>query len=87
MLSPQRSAIQPWAASPYLQIALVQEQAGQLPEALSAIDEAIERDSADWRLWLVKARLETKSGLIQEARASLERARALNPRSGLLTPE
>jgi O-antigen ligase len=80
-------AIQPWAASPYLQIALVREQGGQLPEARSAIDEAIQRDDSDWRLWLVKARLETKSNLIAEARESLARARALNPRSGLLTPE
>lgn len=80
-------AIQPWAASPYLQIALVREQAGQLPEARAAIADAIDRDDADWRLWLVKARLETKSGLIDEARSSLERARALNPRSTLLTPQ
>ena len=80
-------AIQPWAASPYLQIALVREQAGQLPEARAAIADAIDRDDADWRLWLVKARLKTKSGLIDEARSSLERARALNPRSTLLTPQ
>jgi hypothetical protein len=80
-------AIQPWAASPYLQIALVREQAGELPEARAAIAEAIERDETDWRLWLVKSRLETKSGLIEQARESLARARELNPRSPLLTSE
>jgi Tfp pilus assembly protein PilF len=80
-------AIQPWAASPYLQIALVQEQAGQLPEARAAIAQAIERDQVDWRLWLVKARLETKSSLIEQARESLARARELNPRSPLLSSE
>ena len=80
-------SIQPWAASPYLQIALVREQAGQLPEARAAIAEAIERDQVDWRLWLVKARLETRSGLIEQARESLARARELNPRSPLLSSE
>jgi O-antigen ligase len=80
-------SIQPWAASPYLQIALVREQAGQLPEAHAAIAQAIDRDPVDWRLWLVKARLETKSGLIEQARESLARARELNPRSPLLSAE
>jgi O-antigen ligase/polysaccharide polymerase Wzy-like membrane protein/tetratricopeptide repeat protein len=80
-------SIQPWAASPYLQIALVREQAGQLPEAHAAVAAAIERDEADWRLWLVKARLETKSGQIEQARESLARARELNPRSPLLSSE
>ena len=78
-------SIQPWAASPYLQIALVREQAGHLPEAHAAIAQAIDRDPVDWRLWLVKARLETKSGLIEQARESLARARELNPRSPLLS--
>jgi tetratricopeptide (TPR) repeat protein len=78
-------SIQPWAASPYLQIALVREQSGQLPEARQAIQDAIARDSADWRLWLVKARLETKGGLIEAARESLDRAKELNPRSPLFS--
>jgi tetratricopeptide (TPR) repeat protein len=80
-------SIEPWAASPYLQIALVREQAAQLPEARTAIAQAIERDEVDWRLWLVKARLETKIGQIEQARESLARARELNPRSPLLSSE
>jgi O-antigen ligase len=80
-------SIQPWASSPYLQIALVREQSGQLPAAREAIQDAIERDSADWRLWLVKARLETKSGLIEAARESLGRAKDLNPRSPLFASD
>jgi hypothetical protein len=73
-------ALQPWAATPYVQLALVQEQIGDLAEARSSIRKAVARDSRDWRLWLVAARLETKLGLIPEARRSLDRAAALNPK-------
>ena len=75
--------LQPWAASPYLQLALVREAIDDLPGAHAAIEDAIERDPLDWRLWLVRARIETNSGDIAAARESLSRAAALNPRSPL----
>ena len=75
--------IQPWASSPYLQLALVQEALGELDLAKAAIHEGIERDQGDWRLWLVASRIETKAGDIAEARRSLARAAELNPRSPL----
>ena len=79
-------ALEPWAASPYLQIALVRETAGDLAGARAAIEDAIERDPLDWRLWLVRTRLETKDGAVAEARQSLARAIELNPRSPLFNP-
>ncbi len=75
--------LEPWAASPYLQLALVQEQAGSLRAARASMLEAIARSRLNWRLWLVRARIETKAGLIRAARRSLARARELNPRSPL----
>jgi hypothetical protein len=75
--------IQPWAASPYLQLALVDERLGRLGTARSSIHEAIDRDGEDWRLWLIAARLETKAGAVARARRSLARAVELNPRSPL----
>jgi len=75
--------LQPWAASPYLQLALVDEAGGQIAAAGDAIQQAIERDPLDWRLWLVAARIQTKAGNILEARRSLDRAAELNPRSPL----
>ena len=75
--------LQPWAATPHLQVALVEEATNDLPAARQAIVEAIERDPTDWRLWLVRVRLEAKAGAIAEARRSLARASALNPRSPL----
>jgi len=77
--------IQPWASTPYLQLALVSEIQGELSRARAWIEEAIERDAQDWQLWLVSARLETKLGNIDEADRSLRRAAALNPRSPLFT--
>jgi tetratricopeptide (TPR) repeat protein len=75
--------IQPWAASPYLQLALVEERRGDLKASRKWIKSAIERDSIDWRLWLVAARLATKAGDLPSARTSLLRAESLNPRSPL----
>jgi O-antigen ligase len=76
--------LQGWAASPHLQIALVEEQTGDLGAARTAIAEAIERDGSDWRQWLVAARIEAKSGNRAAARERLRQARRLNPRSPLL---
>ena len=82
--------IQPWAATPNLQLALVSEEAGDLDRARTWIDRAIERNGRDWRLWLVSARIETKLGQVAAAERSLRRAAELNPRSplfqGLLDP-
>jgi hypothetical protein len=75
--------IQPWAATPYLQLALVAEQAGAPTRARGWIDMAIARDRTDWRLWLASARIETRLGHVKEAERSLRRAVELNPRSPL----
>jgi Tfp pilus assembly protein PilF len=76
-------SIQPWAASPYLQLALVQEFGGRIDEAERSIETALANDRSDWRLWLVAARIQTKAGDIEAARASLAKARQLNPKSEL----
>jgi hypothetical protein len=76
-------AVEPWSAAPWLQQALVEEQAGELERARRSLREAIDRNPDDWRLWLTAARLETRSGRIAEAREALARARELNPRSPL----
>jgi hypothetical protein len=80
-------AVQPWAAAPRLQLALVEELEGDLGAALRATGEALERSPEDWRLWLVEARLRTKSGDVRAARRALARARALNPRSPIFATD
>lgn len=73
--------LQPWASAPHVQLALIEEQAGELDTALEHIRAARDRDSDDWRLWLISARIQTKAGQVRTANRSLSRARALNPRS------
>jgi hypothetical protein len=74
-------ALEPWSSTPRLQLALVDELRGDLPGARQRIGEAIERAPEDWRLWFTRARLETRSGQLDAAQSSLERARSLNPRA------
>lgn len=71
--------LQPWAASPYLQLALLGERRGDFREASRRIHEAVERDTRRWELWVASARIDTKAGDIARARRSLARARALDP--------
>jgi hypothetical protein len=76
-------AVQPWASTPYLQLALLEEQQGHLGEANRYIGEALERDRSDWSIWLVAARVQTKAGFIGKGRRSLRQAERLNRRSQL----
>jgi tetratricopeptide (TPR) repeat protein len=82
-----RSAIkiEPWAAAPRLQLALVEELAGNLRAANREISQAIDRAPDNWQLWFVRTRLDVKSGKIEGARSALERARELNPRAPFLS--
>lgn len=74
-------AIQPWSSEPALQLALVEESAGNDRVALRWIIRAIARDPVDWSLWLTRARIEAQLGRVKQSARSLERARTLNPRS------
>jgi hypothetical protein len=75
--------IEPYAATPRLQEALVLERSGQLDQAISAATEATEKESTNWRTWLVLSRLEAKTGEAQRSVESYRKARSLNPRSPL----
>jgi hypothetical protein len=76
-------ALQPWASSPYVQLALLEEQEGNLRAANRYVGEALERDPSDWSTWLVAARVQTKAGFIRRGRRSLRQAERLNRRSEL----
>jgi hypothetical protein len=78
-------ALQPWAAAPRLQLALVEELGGNLRAANREISGAIERAPDNWQLWFVRTRLDVKSGNIDGARRALSRARELNPRAPFLS--
>ena len=76
-------ALQPWAASPHLQLALVRENHGDLEGARDAIDRALELEPANWQLWLVSARIRASEGDVRQARRDFAQARRLHPRSPL----
>ena len=76
-------AIEPWAASPYLQLGLVSESEGNYDAAARSLDEAISHSRRDWSLWLIAARIEVERGAIGLARRDLDEARRLNPHSSL----
>jgi O-Antigen ligase len=73
--------LEPWAASPYLQLALVEESRGDLKAASRAVLRSASRNADDWRPWLIAARIEDGQGETRLAAAHLARARALDPRS------
>jgi hypothetical protein len=77
--------LQPWASSPYLQLALVNEDEGRIDTARKWIDRAIKRDSGNWQLWLVAARLDTTAGDARGAARALDRASTLNPSSPIFS--
>jgi len=74
-------ALEPWAATPYLQLGLVSEAEGNYAVASYWLDEAIKRSSRDYSLWATAARIETKRGNVGLAKRDLAQARRLNPHS------
>lgn len=69
----------PWSAEPYTQLALLDEAQGNIDGALANLRSAEQRDSQDWRLPLIEARLQQRRGDGQAARAAIARARSLSP--------
>ena len=71
--------VQPWSAEPYIQLALLEEQQGNVSEALANLNQAEQRDSEDWRLALIKASLESQRGDKVALVRAIVRAEQLSP--------
>ncbi len=78
--------IQPYAATPSLQQALILERAGNFDGAVAAAREATGDEAANWRNWLILSRLEARVGNVDPAVAAYRHARRLNPRSPIFQP-
>lgn len=74
-------AIEPWAASPYLQLGFISEAEGHFNAAAHWLDEAIKRAPRDYRNWLIAARIEGERGRARPAVRDLHEARRLYPNS------
>lgn len=84
-LQAARSAqnVEPGAASPRLQQALLLEAQGELDAAAEAAEQAREREPTNWRTWLVLFRIEAERGNAEAALRLYRKARSLNPYSEL----
>jgi hypothetical protein len=76
----QAHTVTPWSAEPFIQLALLQEDSGNLDQAVRLLKEAESRDSEDWRLPLIEASLQSQRGDSQATGAALERSAALSPK-------
>lgn len=74
-------SIEPWAASPYLQLGLLAELRHEYPVAEERLTQAIEREDRNWQLYYLRARVRGEAGDQAGARADLEQAKRLNPRA------
>jgi hypothetical protein len=74
-------SLEPYAATPRLQEALVYEALHDFGQASAAITQATERAPLNWQLWLVRSRIQAEDGNAHAAVRDFRRAHALNPLS------
>lgn len=88
-LADARSAanVEPGAAGPRLQEALILESTGDLGGARQAAIAATDRESTNWRIWLVLSRIEAQDGEAQAALRAYRRAHALAPQAPVFEEE
>ena len=85
-------AIEPWAASPYLQVGQILQSEGEYGAAATWLNEAISRSRRNWALWLIAAQIEAQRaiqghrGAVALARRDADEARRLNPHSPVFQP-
>jgi O-antigen ligase len=72
-------SIEPFAASPYVQLGLLAELQRDYPTAKQRLSQAISRQDRDWQLYYLRSRVEHEAGEEAAARADLSHARELNP--------
>jgi Tfp pilus assembly protein PilF len=73
--------LEPYAASPRLQRALVLEQAHDYGLARVAAAQAAAREPTNWQIWLVRSRIDAEAGHPRAAIRDFRRAHALDPLS------
>jgi hypothetical protein len=80
-------SIEPWAASPYLQLGLIAQRQGDYPTAAMRLSQAIEREDHRWQLYYLRAQIEEEGGEPEAAAADLRQAEVLNPKLSTGTGE
>jgi hypothetical protein len=73
------SSLEPWSAKPYAELAVLESDRQRPRRALGYLELARERDSDDWRLYVIEWEVRLRAGDTVGARGALRRARALSP--------
>ncbi|HWB69366.1 MAG TPA: O-antigen ligase family protein [Solirubrobacterales bacterium] len=77
-------SIEPWAASPYVQLGLIAQYRREYPLARERFSQAIDREDRNWQLFYLRSKVEHEAGLDGPAQADLEQAQRLNPKEDCL---
>jgi hypothetical protein len=72
-------SIEPWAASPYVQLGLLAQAQHEYVTASGRLSQAIHREDRNWLLYYLRSKVEHEAGDPGAARADQLRARQLNP--------
>jgi hypothetical protein len=72
-------SIEPWAATPYVQLGLLAESQGEYDLAAERLSQAIHREEGNWQWFYLRARMEHEAGEEAAAQGDLEEAKRLNP--------
>ena len=72
-------SIEPWAASPYVQLGLLAQFQGEYETAAGRLSQAIHREDRNWLLYYLRAKIEHEAGDAEAAAADRRRAEQLNP--------
>jgi O-antigen ligase len=72
-------SIEPFAASPYVQLGLLAQLHGEYEVAISHFTNAIDREEDNWQWYYLRSKVEREAGDEEAARVDLEKARELNP--------
>jgi tetratricopeptide (TPR) repeat protein len=82
-LARQAKAVEPFAARPHVQEALILESQGSLLPAAAAAARATEREPHEWRAWVIRSRIDAERGDAKASLAAYRKAKSLNPDSVL----
>ncbi len=77
-------SIEPWAASPYVQLGLLDELNGEYEPAAIAFSHAINREDHNWQWYYLRSKVEHEGGDEAAAARDLRKARELNPKAECL---
>jgi hypothetical protein len=72
-------SIEPWAASPYVQLGLLAQVQGDYTTASERLAQAIHREDRNWLLYYLRSKVEHEAGDLAAAQSDLRRAQRLNP--------